>query len=114
MVDWRGRKQSDNVIDMRGRSSSSGVGRRSARAGGGIGLAGVIVLVILFFMGADPMQLLGIALGGDPNAGLTEEPTGTVQPGAAEATDEGAAFMGVILEDTEQTWSRLFTEAGSQ
>jgi predicted metalloprotease len=115
MVDWRGRKRSDNVIDMRGRGGSSGMGRRSARAGGGIGVIGIVVLVIMFLMGADPMQLLGIALGGDPAGSTTvQESTPQVEPRAPAETDEQAAFMGVVLEDTEETWGRLFKEAGSQ
>lgn len=113
MVDWRGRKRSDNVIDMRGRGTPMGMGRRSARAGGGIGVIGVVVLVIMFFMGADPMQLLNIALGGDPGAGVAESAGPAIEPRAPDESDEGAAFMAVVLEDTEETWGRLFSEAGS-
>lgn len=116
MVDWRGRKRSDNVIDVRGQGSPAGggMGRRTARAGGGIGIVGIIVLVVLFFMGADPMQLLGIALGGDPAGTVTRQSAPEVRPGAPAETDEHAAFMSVVLEDTEQTWGRLFQQAGSQ
>lgn len=114
MVDWRGRKRSDNVIDMRGRGASSGLGRRTARTGGGIGILGIVILVIMFFMGADPMQLLAIALGGDPAgsaSGYEEAPR--AEPRAPAETDEHAAFMGVVLEDTEETWGKLFKAAGS-
>ncbi len=113
MVDWRGRKRSDNVIDMRGGGSPAGMGRRTARAGGGIGIVGIIVLVVMFFMGADPMQLLGIALGGDPAATVSQTQAPDVEPSASAETDEHAAFMSVVLEDTEETWGRLFHAAGS-
>jgi len=115
MVDWRGRKRSDNVIDVRGRGTPSGLGRRTAKTGGGIGIVGIVILVIMFFMGADPMQLLNIALGGDPagsSSGYAEAPQ--VEPRAPAEADEHAAFMSVVLEDTEETWGRLFKAAGSQ
>ena len=121
MVDWRGRKRSDNVVDMRGQRAPGGfggMGRRSARAGGGIGVVGVIVLVVMFFLGADPMQLLNVLLGGGGPAPMDDsasqqvpEPAGTPS-GSLE--DDGAAFMSVVLADTEETWGRLFTAAGAQ
>ncbi len=116
MVDWRGRKKSDNIVDMRGQRAPMGMGRRSARAGGGIGIVGIVVVVIMFFMGADPAQLLGVLLGGgDPAGGTTGQQLPDQPPaGAPAAEDPGAVFMGVVLKDTEETWGRLFEEAGSQ
>jgi len=116
MVDWRGRKRSDNIVDKRGQRAPMGMGRRSARAGGGIGIVGIVIVVIMFFMGADPAQLLSVLLGGgDPAGGATEQRLPEQpQPGAPAAEDAGAAFMGVVLNDTEETWGQLFAEAGSQ
>lgn len=116
MVDWRGRKRSDNVVDMRGQRSPMGMGRRGARAGGGIGIVGIVIVIIMFFMGADPSQLLGVLLGGGDPGGARMEDQATEQPGseAPAAEDEGSVFMAVVLKDTEETWGRLFEAAGSR
>jgi uncharacterized protein len=116
MVDWRGRKRSDNVVDMRGQRSPMGMGRRSARAGGGIGIIGIVIVIIMFFMGADPAQLLGVLLGGgDPgNARMEDQAPAQPRSGAAAEEDEGSVFMEVVLKDTEETWGRLFEDAGSR
>ena len=54
---WRGRRQSSNVEDRRGFS-----GRRAAGIGGMGGLGLVVVLVVAWALGADPMQLLHVGL----------------------------------------------------
>jgi len=72
---WRGRRQSDNIEDVRDQSGGGlpggfgrgggfrmpgGTGVRVGRGGGG--LSGIIILVILFFAlracGIDPIQVL--------------------------------------------------------
>jgi predicted metalloprotease len=116
MVDWRGRKKSDNVVDMRGQRAPMGMGRRSVRTGGGIGVVGIVIVIIMFFMGADPSQLLGVLLGGGDPGGARIEDHAPEQPrsGAPAADDEGRDFMEVVLQDTEETWGRLFEDAGSR
>ena len=116
MVDWRGRKKSDNVVDMRGQRAPMGMGRRTAKTGGGIGIVGIVIVIIMFFMGADPSQLLGVLLGGGDPGGARMEDQAPEQPrsGAPAAEDEGSVFMAVVLKDTEETWGRLFEDSGSR
>ena len=117
MVNWRGRRKSRNVIDVRGQSSGRGRMRmptgRGAKLGGGVGTVGIIIAVVMFLMGGDPMQILSFLLGGGGGGTPTVQvPSGPTQSGPV-GNDEGANFMSTVLADTEETWGRLFREAGS-
>jgi uncharacterized protein len=94
---WQGRKGSSNVEDRRGMPVRGAVG-------GGLGLLVALVAAIVF--GVDPSALLD---GTGPSAGVEQQPTGRM--GVPE--DEGGRFAAVVLADTEQTWNRLFAEAGA-
>lgn len=107
-MDWRGRRRSSNVEDRRGQSGRGGGG---VRMGGGIGGIGIILLLVVFLTGGNPMNLLSDMLGGgqaqvDPRA----QPSGGQARSAAE--DEQAEFVSVVLADTEDTWSAIFQSAG--
>lgn len=93
---WKGRRESSNVEDRRGRGG--------VVAGGGIGV--VIIAVIVMLMGGDPGAVLGGASGGSgpaltsPNAPSTPE------------EEEAAKFVGVVLADTEDVWHAEFEKRG--
>ena len=95
---WQGRRGSDNVRDRRGASRGM--------IGGGLGGAGLVVVIIYML------------LGGDPTAFLTESETGTgLQTGGSDrpvdATSDGLSqFVSVVLADTEDVWGDLFAERG--
>jgi uncharacterized protein len=97
---WRVSRRSENVEDFRGRGSG-----RSGLKIGGLGL--VILLVIGFFTGIDPLQLL---------QGIESLPTTTqVQPSSGEAqgqNDEQRDFVAAVLGDTEDTWQQIFSASG--
>lgn len=93
---WQGRRRSSNVEDRR-----RGGGRRVA-LGGGLGTIVVVILVLLF--GGDPGQLLQQMQTGPP-----VEQLGT--PAVTAADDSLAAFVSVVLADTEDVWNRLFAES---
>jgi predicted metalloprotease len=78
------------------------------RIGGGIGLGGLLlVLIVSFLTGADPLQLLGgLAQIGGPDSAST----GPGGPPPAE--DESAQFIAAVLGDTEDVWTMLFDQAG--
>ncbi|MFB2606884.1 neutral zinc metallopeptidase, partial [Rhizobium phaseoli] len=71
-MEWRGRRQSDNIEDRRGEPSSGGFGRGGGfnfpsgggvrRAGGGLSIGTIIFLVVIYFifkmMGVDLLQVL--------------------------------------------------------
>jgi uncharacterized protein len=92
-MEWRGRRQSNNVEDRR-RSSGGQVA--------GIGGAGAIIVFLLaMFLGVDPSQLLGTD-GGRGQSGAPVELT-------AEDQAEGD-FVSVVLADTEEIWSAVFQD----
>jgi hypothetical protein len=96
---WENRRQSDNVEDRR----SSGGPRRVAM-GGGLGM--LLIVVVVALLGGDPMALLEQL---DTSGGAGYEQTGA--PTTAEE-DELAAFVGVVLADTEDVWTELLREQG--
>jgi uncharacterized protein len=106
-MQWKGRRESDNVEDRRGeRSSGSGgssvglsllslIGRR-------FGFKGILILVVLGVVGwklgiVDPQMLLG-----DGSTVSTESVQ--VSPEEQERFD----FVKVVLADTEDVWAREF------
>ncbi len=108
---WKGRRGSSNIDDRRagGRRPRLRVPRgRRARAGGGIGLTGLIIVVgVAWLMGVNPLTVLSQLDGG----GSYVPDTRTQVPRSA-ANDETAEFISVILADTEDTWSAIFSDLG--
>ncbi len=96
--------ESSNVEDRRG----GGMGRA-----GGVGIGTVVVaLVASYFLGIDPMTLLGVAESVQGARPPTQQGT-PVDP----ATDPDAALkseMGKILHKTETSWSELFQQMGAR
>lgn len=116
-MEWRGRRQSSNVEDRRGAGGRSPFGRGGLRipagrggvrrAGGGIGIGGIIlILIISWILGINPLTLLS---GGDIglDGGGYEQ-----QTSRAPADDETAAFIRTVLAETEDTWNGIFQASG--
>jgi hypothetical protein len=104
---WKGRRGSSNIDDRRSRSGGGRAGRR-VRAGGGLGLTGIlIVLGIAWLTGINPLTLLGQLEGG----GYPPTTSGS-QPRQSAADNETAQFVSVILADTENTWGEIFRDGG--
>ena len=61
IMDWRGRRRSSNIEDRRGQTTSRG--RGGVRMGGGIGGIGLILLVVVFLTGGNPLSLLDGMMG---------------------------------------------------
>jgi predicted metalloprotease len=100
---WKGRTRSVNVEDRRGRRVPRAVGI------GGLGGAGVLILIVLaMLLGVDPAPLLQGGLGA-VDASL---PYADAPGRGAPASDEGAEFVSVVLRDTEDVWHALFSAAG--
>lgn len=99
-MDWQGMRRSENVEDRRG--------VRAAGGPVGLGLGGlVMVLVIGWLFGVNPLTLVGLLAGGD------ERPPAYVQT-TPPANDRQSDFVRAILGDTEDTWSTLFQRAGKR
>ncbi|TCV74313.1 hypothetical protein EDE05_10366 [Neorhizobium sp. R1-B] len=114
-MEWRGRRQSDNVEDRRGASAGGSLGRGGfripigggGRRGGGIGIGGIVlILIISWILGINPLTLLS---GGD--IGL--DGSGTQQQTTrAPANDDTTAFVRTVLAETEDTWNGIFQANG--
>lgn len=94
---WKGRRQSDNVEDVRG-----GGGMGGKVIGGGIGT--LVIAVIIYFLGGDPSQVLQQA-GSVPQQQTSNEP---YQESAQEK--EGREFIATILAETEDVWNKQFPQ----
>lgn len=118
---WRGRRQSSNIEDVRGRTGGFGgfprigmpgggplggpfgrLGPRT-RLGGGAGLILIVVLILLF--------------GGDwhtpGNQSVIEDRTAADTAETGGQTDELRSFVAVVLADTEDVWHDVFKKLGS-
>jgi uncharacterized protein len=93
-MQWRGRRQSGNVDDQRGRRGVGGMAFK-----GGLGTI-VIILIISVVLKQNPLTLLQqIQTGTSTEENVDYQPT-------AEETELGQ-FVGVVLADTEDVWNQL-------
>ncbi|CDZ63067.1 KPN_02809 family neutral zinc metallopeptidase [Neorhizobium galegae] len=120
-MEWKGRRQSDNVEDQRGASmGGSPLGRGGfripvgggGRRGGGLGIGGIIViLIICWITGINPLSLLSGELGMDGSGfEQQQQTTGNRAP----ANDDTTAFVRTVLAETEDTWNGIFQANGQQ
>lgn len=118
---WRGRRQSSNVQDRRGQGGfrPGGFGRgglggspiRIPVGGGGRGgFSGILIVIVIFvvlsFLGINPLSMLG---GGEPSQPGITTSEGQTPP----ADDEHAAFISVVLAETEDVWNGIFQAEGA-
>ncbi|MHC1699296.1 MAG: neutral zinc metallopeptidase [Geobacteraceae bacterium] len=92
---WKGRRQSSNVEDRRGRMPKAVVG-------GGIGT--ILIALVIYFLGGDPSQVFNVSAPAD------QEMASSYQETAAEK--ELAEFVSVVLADTEVVWEEQFRRKG--
>jgi len=100
-------EQSSNVEDRRGSGGFSRGG--GVRLGGGkIGIGTIVVaLAAWYFLGINPMTILG---GGDI---MQQEPaTQSQQTGSSGANDQDKVFISKVLKTTENVWSNIFQKNG--
>ncbi|MDV3000147.1 MAG: hypothetical protein N5P05_001753 [Chroococcopsis gigantea SAG 12.99] len=95
---WQFGRRSDNVEDRRG-ISPGGVA-----VGGGLGT--IVLALIAMLLGVDPSIVLNGGSGVDPNT-YNNAPRSN-SPG----DDKSKDFVSVVLADTEDTWGKIFREAG--
>lgn len=119
---WRGRRQSSNVEDRRGQGGGFGRGGRGFPGGmrripmprtrrGGMGGIGFIIVVLLisWIFGINPLTLLNGVPTGIPVEQQAQAPTRSGPP-----SDEMGQFVAVVLADTEDVWHSIFQRAGER
>jgi predicted metalloprotease len=111
-MEWKGRRQSDNVEDARGQSGGFGGGGGGAFGllsviGRIFGLKGIIAAVavgaVLWKMGiVDPGMLLGGSSGSSQKVEVSPE------------EQEQFEFVKVVMADTEDVWTKEFARHGQK
>ncbi|MFM2357207.1 MAG: hypothetical protein RLZZ528_2943 [Pseudomonadota bacterium] len=91
---WQGRRGSDNIEDRRGMRAGGVVG------GGGIGI--VVVALLVWALGGDPIAVL--------QQGATQGGQVSQSGELTEAERQVGEFVAVTLADTEEIWARIFEE----
>jgi predicted metalloprotease len=99
-MEFDDKEASSNVEDRRG---LGGVGM-----GGGIGLGGLAILVIGYFLGVDPSQLLNMA------QEVQQQPATAPAAREGPVTDEQGRFVAQVLKSTERVWGDDFRARGSE
>ncbi|WP_284163127.1 neutral zinc metallopeptidase [Frigidibacter sp. SD6-1] len=92
---WQGRRGSDNIEDRRRMSAGGAIG------GGGLGL--VVVALLVWALGGDPIAVLQQGMG-------AQQIGGTGGGEVTEADERAAQFVSVTLADTEAIWSQIFEQ----
>ena len=94
---WQGRRESDNVEDRRGKGGGMLIG-------GGIGT--IIIGLLYVLLGGNPSDLVN-------QISKTQSSQSPSAPRSA-AEEKLASFSRVVLADTEDVWSEIFTENGKK
>src|SRR5687767_7668062 len=76
-------------------------------AAGGIGVGGIVIALIAYFLGVDPAPLLEMTQPAGGGSSAQE-----VQRGAP--SDETGQFVSKVLGSTEDVWSGVFRQSGLQ
>ena len=105
---WEGNRESDNVEDRRddgGGSGGGGIGGRHI----GIGSI-VIALAASYFLGVNPMTVLGFLSGGD---GASAPTVSQAPPRQPPANDQLGRFVQTVLGSTEDVWTDIFAKSNA-
>jgi uncharacterized protein len=89
-------RASGNVEDRRG----------MGMVGGGLGVGGIVVAVIAYFLGFDPGTALNVA----QQVTAPQQQSGR----AGTPTDQMGQFVAKVLGSTEDVWTNIFARSGSQ
>ncbi|WP_417435732.1 neutral zinc metallopeptidase [Hoeflea sp.] len=118
-MDWKGRRQSDNIEDRRGTSSRGGnpFGRGGIRLpSGGIRRSGmsfktIVIIGVIYLglklIGIDPLQLLG-----GNSGGLTGGQSQAERQVTPARQDEMTQFVATVLAETEDVWNGVMKSQG--
>jgi len=107
---WQGGQQSENVEDRRG------MGGGPMMIGGGLGT--LVLVLIVWLLGGDPMAFLAQVNQGPPPGQMGPQFPGGPGPGGPAAgpgiDDQAKEFVSIVLKDTEEVWHEQFRLMGRQ
>jgi uncharacterized protein len=88
------------------RASGNVEDRRGMRIGGGLGIGGIAIVVIAYFLGFDPAAVLNVAEQVAPQSDARQAPQGA-------PTDEMGQFVAKVLGSAEAVWGKVFQQSNS-
>lgn len=92
---WQSGRRSSNVSD-----------RRGMKTAGGLGLGGIVIVLIGWFLGIDPSAMLGLAEGIQGQSQPRQQSSGSAPQ------DEIGDFISVMLASNEDVWQEQFKKHG--
>jgi predicted metalloprotease len=123
---WGDMRESENVEDRTSGSPSGGGG--FGLGGGGMRIGGgalILIVIVGWLFGINPLQMLGLLSGGDggppptttqvPQTGYGPQYASPGQTGAPKASaDPSTQFSARVLGDTEDVWGAVFQSMGKR
>jgi predicted metalloprotease len=89
------------------RASGNIEDRRGMGIGGGLGIGGIVVAVIAYFLGFDPSTVINVAEQVGTQRETREAPKGA-------PSDPQGQFVAKVLGSTEDVWKRIFQQSNAQ
>jgi uncharacterized protein len=94
-MDLRNQRASNNVQDRRG----------MGMVGGGLGVGGIVIALIAYFLGVDPGAVVNMAEQAGGGSSAQHAPQGA-------PSDETGQFVAKVLGSTEEVWGGVFENSG--
>jgi predicted metalloprotease len=89
------------------RASGNVEDRRGMGVGGGLGIGGVVLALVAYFLGFDPSTVINVAEQVNTQHDTREAPKGA-------PADEAGQFVSKVLGSTEDVWTKLFQQSKGQ
>jgi len=89
------------------RASGNVEDRRGMGVGGGLGIGGIVIALVAYFLGFDPSTVINVA-----EQVQTQREPKDVPKGAP--TDEAGQFVSKVLGSTEDVWTKVFQQSGGK
>jgi hypothetical protein len=88
------------------RASGNVEDRRGMGIGGGLGVGGIVIALVAYFLGFDPSTVINVAEQVSTQRDTREAPKGA-------PTDEMGQFVSKVLGSTEDVWGKIFQQSRS-
>jgi predicted metalloprotease len=111
---FENQRESSNIEDQRGAGGHHRAGGQPFRGmrlpirGGGIGTI-LILILLAWFAGINPLQLLGLG-GGSPGGSFAAGPTSDTPLRTTPEEEARKSFVAMVLATTEECWHNLFEQ----